>query len=57
MPDAGVYYAGGKMINARGEGGVQLTDIGWYDGNMMRWLGGGSPYEAETSMTAIEEAR
>lgn len=50
---AGVYYADGKMINARGEGGVQLTDIGWYDGNMMRWLGGGSPYEAETSMTAI----
>ena len=51
---AGVYYADGQMINARGDGGVQLTDVNWYATSFMPpFLGGGSPYQAETSRCPI----
>lgn len=49
---AGIYYSGGQMINARNSG-TQITGVDWYDANMMKWLGGGSPYQGETSMVAI----
>ena len=51
---AGVYYADGQMINARGAGGVQITDVAWYASSFMPpLLGGGSPYAAETSRCSI----
>ena len=46
---AGIYYKDDIMINAR-SGGVDLYSVSGY---YMDWLGGGSPYEAETSRVEI----
>ncbi len=46
---AGIYYKDDIMINAR-LGGVDLYSVSGY---YMGWLGGGSPYEAETSKVEI----
>ncbi len=46
---AGIYYKDDIMINAR-SGGVDLYSVSGY---YMDWLGGGSPYEAETSKVEI----
>ena len=47
---AGIYYKDGIMINSTGSGGVCFYKISDY---YMDWLGGGSPYEAETSKVEI----
>lgn len=47
---AGIYYRDNIMINARSEGGVGYYSVSGY---YMKWLGGGSPYEAETSRVEI----
>ena len=47
---AGIYYKDDIMINSRGEGGVGFYSVSGY---YMGWLGGGSPYEAETSKCEI----
>lgn len=46
---AGIYYKDDIMINAR-SGGVDLYSVSGY---YMSWLGGGSPYESETSRVEI----
>lgn len=60
---AGMYYADGRMINARGIGVTKDTDVAAYstdgdtgDGSSgMGWdyLGGGSPYAHDTSVTGV----
>ena len=47
---AGIYYSNGVMINAVLNGGVCFWNISDY---YMNFLGGGSPYEAETSRVEI----
>ena len=49
---AGIYYKDDIMINSRGEGGVGYYSVSGY---YMKWLGGGSPYEAETSKVEIHK--
>ena len=46
---AGIYYKDGIMINARVDGVGYYSVADYY----MSWLGGGSPYEAETSKVEI----
>lgn len=47
---AGIYYKDGIMINATSSGGICFYSVSDY---YMDWLGGGSPYEAETSRVEI----